>query len=182
VLYTARVPEKNTLWLVGMMGAGKSSVGPRLAARLQRPYIDVDREIERAAGCSISEIFDLEGEAAFRLRERSKIESCVGEAAVVALGGGAMSQCGLRERLTDTGDVVYLRARPETLLARLGDCRQRPLLRELAPQHRAERLQELLDARREDYESAGIAVDTDGRDIDAVVEAIVRRLGNGDPS
>ena len=168
------------LWLVGMRGAGKSTVGPELAVRLQRPYIDVDREIERAAGCSISELFDLEGEVAYRLRERSKVESCVGEGAVVALGGGAFAQRGLRERLADTGDVVYLRARADTLLARLGDCRERPLLCGLAPPRRAERLEELLDARREDYESATFVVDTDGEDVQEVVETIISRLENGE--
>jgi shikimate kinase len=147
---------------------------------LRRPYIDVDREIENAAGCSISEIFDLEGEAAFRLRERSKVESCVGESAVVALGGGAISQRGLRDRLADTGDVVYLRARPETLLARLGDCRERPLLSDVALERRAERLEELLDARREDYESARFVVDTDGEGVQEIVETIISRLENGE--
>jgi len=98
----------------------------------------------------------------------------------VALGGGAISQRGLRERLADTGDVVYLRARPETLLARLGDCRERPLLSDVALERRAERLEELLDARREDYESARFVVDTDGEGVQEIVETIISRLENGE--
>ena len=116
-----------------MMGAGKSSIGPRLARRLGRRFIDTDAEVERAVGSRVAEIFEREGEPAFRSHEREAIEACCGEAAVVALGGGAIEQPGARERLASTGIVVYLRARPETLLARVGDAGSRPLLRGLAP-------------------------------------------------
>ena len=90
-------------------------------------------------GCRVAEIFEREGEPAFRGQEREAIEACCGEAAVVALGGGAIEPPGARERLASAGTVVYLRARPETLLARLGDARSRPLLAGLSPAGQAGR-------------------------------------------
>jgi shikimate kinase len=165
-----------TVWLVGMMGAGKSTVGARLAQRLGRRFVDTDAEVERAAGCRVAEIFEREGEAAFRRREREAIEACAGAAAVVALGGGAISQPGARERLARTGVVVYLRARPQTLLARVGEAASRPLLRGLSHEGQLARLEELLAQRRDAYESATIVLDTDGLAPEAVVEAIAKRI------
>jgi shikimate kinase len=164
------------VWLVGMMGAGKSTVGARLARRLGRRFVDTDVEVERAAGCRVAEIFEREGEAAFRRREREAIEACAGEGAVVALGGGAISQPGARERLAQSGLVVYLRARPETLLARVGDAESRPLLRGRSRQGQRERLEELLAQRREAYETAAIVIDTDGQPADAVADALAERI------
>jgi shikimate kinase len=161
--YTAGVPGSATVWLVGMMGSGKSEVGARLAARLARPFVDTDAEIERAAGASVAQIFAREGEPGFRARERAAIEACAGRAVVVALGGGAIAQPGARDRLTGSGTVVYLRARPETLLARIGDAEGRPLLRGLSPDARRARLSALLEERRSAYESASLVVDTDAR-------------------
>src|SRR5690606_21135862 len=144
VSYTARAMADGTIWLVGAMGAGKSAVGPRLAARLGLPFVDADAEIERAAGASIAAIFEREGEASFRARERAAIEAQAGRAAVVALGGGAIAQPGAAERLAATGTVVWLRARPETLAARVGDGAGRPLLASLAPDERRARIAALL--------------------------------------
>jgi shikimate kinase len=159
-----------------MMGAGKSTIGPRLARRLGRRFIDTDSEVERAAGRGVAEIFEREGEPAFRRREREAIEACCGENAVVALGGGAIEPPGARERLASTGTVVYLRARPGTLLARLGDARNRPLLAGLSPAGQASRLAELLERRRAAYESASIVIDTDDLPPDSVVEALASRI------
>ena len=140
-----RVAETRTVWLVGMMGAGKSTIGPKLARRLGRRFIDTDAEVERAAGRRVSEIFQRDGEPAFRRLEREAIEACCGEAAVVALGGGAIEPPGARERLASTGTVVYLRARPETLLARVGDARRPAAARGARCRTaQAERLSELL--------------------------------------
>lgn len=179
LLYTAAVSEGHTVWLVGMMGAGKSTVGPVLAARLHRAYVDTDAEIERSAGCSVAEIFDREGEAAFRARERELIDALAGSDAVVSLGGGAIAQAGMQERLARAGTVVYLRARADTLLARLGSCLDRPLLRDLPPAQREGRIAALLDARKGAYESAGIVVDTDAGRVPDLVEELLERLRNG---
>jgi len=159
-----------------MMGAGKSSIGPRLARRLGRRFIDTDAEVERAVGSRVAEIFEREGEAAFRRHERAAIEACCGEAAVVALGGGAIAQPGAHERLASTGIVIYLRARPETLLARVADASSRPLLRGLEPAAQKDRLAELLEQRRSAYESAAIVIDTDELPLDALVETLAKRF------
>jgi len=82
------------IWLVGMMGAGKSAVGPLLASSLGRRFVDTDVEIERSAGMAVSQIFSVEGERAFRDRERQLIEDLSGGGDVVALGGGAIAQPG----------------------------------------------------------------------------------------
>jgi shikimate kinase len=95
---------------------------------------------------------------------------------VVALGGGAVEAPGACERLARTGTVIYLRARPSTLLARVHDGGGRPLLAGLKPKAQAERLLELLARRRAAYESASIVIDTDDLAPDSVVEALTRRL------
>ncbi len=165
-----------TLWLVGMMGAGKSSVGAGLARRLGRRFVDADAEIEAAAGLRIAEIFAREGEAGFRAREREAILGLLGAEAVVALGGGAFAQPGLAERLLAEGPVVYLRARPETLLERLGEAADRPLLAGLGGEERRARLTALLAERAPAYARASLAIDTDGLPVEAVVEATLARL------
>ena len=164
------------IWLVGMMGAGKSAIGPILARRLGLPFIDTDAEIVRASGQSIAALFDAEGEPAFREREQNAIAAIAGREAVVALGGGAVASGAARARVARLGSMVYLRARPQTLLSRLGDCRERPLLRDVDPSKRLERLGSLLEERREGYESARIQIDTDELGVDDVVERVVALL------
>jgi 3-dehydroquinate synthase len=159
-----------------MMGAGKSSVGRALARRLRRRFVDTDAEIERASGMSVSEIFERQGEAVFRARERAVLEGLGGEACVVALGGGAIAQPGAAARLAARGTVVYLRARAESLLARVGDGSGRPLLEGAGGGERLERLERLLADRAAHYETASIVVDTDGLGVEEVAEAVARRL------
>jgi shikimate kinase len=166
-----------TVWLVGMMGAGKSSVGPALAERLGVPFLDTDAQIEAEAGASVAELFAREGEAGFRARELEAVASCAGRPAVVALGGGALTQAQVRERVARHGRVVYLRAQPESLLARVGAAAERPLLHGLDAQRRLARLRELLEAREPAYERGALVVDTDGLDVAAVVDAVARELG-----
>ena len=164
------------IWLVGMMGAGKSAVGPLLARSLERGFVDTDLEIERSVGMAVSEIFAAEGERAFRDRERQLIEGLSGASEVVALGGGAISQPDVAAFLRRTGTVVYLKASPSLLLSRLGNASARPLLHGLAPEGRLARLETLLIERASAYETAAITVDTEIRTAAAVVEEILRRL------
>ena len=165
-----------TIWLVGMMGAGKTAVGRALAARLGRRFVDTDREIERAAGMSIAALFDREGEPAFRAREAQAIEKVAGSPVVAALGGGAIAQSGAARRLAATGTVVYLRARPETLVDRLADAGDRPLLDGLDRPERLARLRELLEKREAAYATARLAVDTDEREIDELAGRLATEL------
>ena len=165
-----------TIWLVGMMGAGKSAVGRALAVRLGLPFADGDALVETAAGAPVSEIFAREGEPAFRRREREVIEGLAGRPGVVALGGGAIAQPGVAERLRATGVVVYLRARPETLARRVGEAEDRPLLAGRDAAGRAARLAELLAEREIHYGRAHVTVDTDALDVPAVCAAVAAAL------
>ena len=167
-----------TLWLVGMMGAGKSAVGKRLAQRLGRAFIDTDALVEDVAGKSVAAIFADEGEPSFRALERAAIERVAGRPAIVALGGGAIAQPGAVARLAASGTIVYLRARPETLLARIGDARGRPLLAGLDTAGRLARMRELLRARAAQYARSARVVDVDEGDIDAVADRVLHVLGD----
>src|SRR5687768_10413994 len=118
-----------TIVLVGMMGAGKTSVGRRLAAGLGIPFRDADIEIEAAAGCTISDIFELFGEEAFRAGERKVLARMLREAPhVLATGGGAFMDPGTRAKIKDRGISVWLKADLSLLLDRVARKDHRPLL------------------------------------------------------
>ncbi|MGH8029907.1 MAG: shikimate kinase [Arenimonas sp.] len=139
------------LVLVGPMGAGKSSIGRRLAGRLGLQFVDADRAIEEATGASVPMIFELEGEAGFRVREQALIaELCAGRDQLIATGGGAVLDEANRDVLHQRGFVVYLRLGIEQQLRRLARDTARPLL---AGPDRRERLQQLA-AQREPLYSA----------------------------
>ncbi len=181
-LYTARVSNPRPIFLIGMMGAGKSTVGPRLAARLGRSFVDTDLEVERRAGQSVAEIFAREGEARFRALERESIEASAGQPLVVALGGGAIAQPGALERCRALGVLVQLDVPLERLLERIGDAASRPLLAGLDAAGRRGRLAALLESRRRFYERAHVRVDGSA-EPDVVVEQIRARLvGLEDPT
>ena len=128
--------------LVGPMGAGKSTLGRRLAHLLELPFIDLDKAIETAAGRRIAEIFDAEGEAGFRLLESRALDLALkGEAAVIATGGGAVLADANRAAMRDAGRVVYLQVDPAIQLARLAGDSQRPLLQHADRAQRLARLQ-----------------------------------------
>ena len=162
-----------------MMGAGKSATGADLAGRLGREFVDLDAELERTAGRRIREIFAEEGEAAFRARERAAIASWAGKPLVVALGGGAIAQAGMPQWLAQTGTVVYLRANLDTLLERIDNAGERPLLAGLDREAREARLRALLREREPAYASAALAVDTDGRTASEVAGTIADALAAG---
>ena len=170
--------DGSTVWLVGMMGAGKSAVGRELARRLGCPFLDADREIEAARGATIAEIFAREGEDAFRDLEREMVERLAGRPAVVALGGGALGRPEVRRLVAGVGTLVWLRARPETLLERIGACEARPLLAGLGAEERLERIRALLAAREADYAAAAVVVETDATTVGEVAERIARALAD----
>jgi len=142
-----------TIWLVGMMGAGKSTVGRALARHLSLPFIDTDHR--------------LEAEVIRELGQKPQI---------VALGGGAPAQPGMVEYLQEHGTMVYLRAGLDTLLERIGDARTRPMLRDLSPEARAERLTTLQREREPSYSRAPLTIDADASSTAAVVDEIVEKL------
>ena len=164
------------LILVGPMGAGKSTVGRRLAHALGLPFFDSDREIEARTGANIALIFELEGEAGFRARERNMIEELtVHPQFVLATGGGAILDPYNRRRMAAHGRVIYLRATVDQQLARTARDHSRPLLQTDDPRAR---LESLLAARDPLYrEIADLVIETDKRSVQSVVQEILRRLG-----
>ncbi|HLY05572.1 MAG TPA: shikimate kinase [Rhizomicrobium sp.] len=163
-----------TVALVGMMGAGKSSIGRRLAARLNVPFRDADTEIEEAAGCSIADIFERFGEAEFRNGEQRVILRVLKEAPhVLATGGGALLGADTREQIAKLTYSIWLRAPIELLLARIERRDTRPLLRHGNPR---EILERLLLEREPLYAQANLVVDAQDGPHHAAVERIVKTL------
>jgi len=166
-----------SILLCGPMGSGKSSVGRALAELLGWPFVDSDACIERDAGLSVAQIFEREGEAGFRRRERETLGSLPARGSVIALGGGAVEAPENREILRGKGNLVWLDARPETLVARIGADAGRPLLSGLDTPARIERLRELSTRRAPAYASAELRVETDQRSVAEVCRVILERFG-----
>jgi shikimate kinase len=165
---------RRALVLVGMMGAGKSSIGRRLAARLGLPFVDADSEIEVAANASITEIFDRHGEEYFRDGERRVIRRLLdGEPKVLATGGGAFIQPETRQAIRENGISIWLQADRELLLSRVKRRPNRPLLRNGDP---AEIIDRLIGEREPIYAEANIHIRS--RDVahEDVVEDILLAL------
>jgi shikimate kinase len=169
------------LALIGLMGAGKSSVGARCAELLDRPFVDTDEVVEASLGLTIPEIFAAEGEPGFREHERRAVaDVCVSPVPlVIACGGGAVLDAVNRSELRATSVVVWLRAGPEALAERVGDdAENRPLLKERG----AAATLALLDVLRAPaYEAAAHAVvETEGRSVDEVAAAVLEELARCD--
>jgi shikimate kinase len=165
---------EKTLVLVGMMGAGKTSVGRRLAAALGVPFRDADVEIEAAAGCTINEIFERFGEPAFRNGERKVIARLLSDPPhVLAAGGGAFIDAETREKIKERAVSIWLRAPLELLIQRVLRKDTRPLLRNTDSRATLERL---LRDREPIYAQADIVVDSDEGPHDVVVKRIVAAL------
>lgn len=171
----AAMRSSASIFLVGPMGAGKSAVGHRLAEELGCEFIDSDEVIERRTGVDIPYIFEREGEAGFRARERLVIDELTQRPGVVlATGGGAAQDPGSRALLGARGRVVYLHASVEQQLRRIRGSRQRPMLKNGDPR---EILEALMVQRDPQYrEIADVIVETDGRRVAAVTREIRRRL------
>ena len=160
--------------LVGMMGSGKSLVGRRLAQRLDLPFIDSDTEVEAAAGITITEIFELAGEDRFRALERNAISTAADAGpSVLSTGGGSICTPATAQLLCDRTIVVWLQARPETLLSRIGSISSRPLLHTDDP---LATLRDLAERRAPDYGKAHITVTTDQLSAAATVAEVLRAL------
>lgn len=161
--------------LIGLMGAGKTSVGRRLAARLELPFIDADTEIEQAAGKSISEIFADHGEQHFRDGERKVIARLMnGGPQVLATGGGAFMNEETRRNVAEQGISIWLRAGLALLIKRVGRRSHRPLLQTDNPE---EVMQRLMAERHPVYETADLVIESRDEPHDAIVDDIIVALG-----
>ena len=169
-------PEiSTTIALVGLMGAGKSAIGARLASRLEVPFFDSDVEVESEAGLSISEIFVNEGEAAFRCRERDVIKRLLkGPVHILATGGGSFIEAETRRELFGRALTVWLKADLEVLYERVLRKDDRPLLKKNNPRRV---LEKLIEQRYPLYALADIIVESDGGPHEQLVDTIISKLG-----
>ena len=169
---------RDRVFLVGPMGAGKSTIGRRLARTLGFAFVDSDQELEERTGVDIPRIFDVEGEAGFRRREEIMIDELSRRHGIVlATGGGAVLSALTRERLSARGVVVYLETSVEEQFRRTGRDRNRPLLQTDDPKAR---LASLMVEREPLYRQVSdVVVSTDSGAIGAVIHRIAKALEKG---
>ena len=163
------------IFLIGPMGSGKTAVGRHLARLFRYTFLDSDADIEAKTGVDIAFIFEKEGEAGFRLRERESIERLTRlDSIVLATGGGAVIEADNRRLLAARGVVVYLETSIDQQMERTRHARHRPLLNDTDPE---QKLKELMQRRAALYaEIANVTVSTDGRRVQLVAEEIHQEL------
>ena len=162
--------------LVGLRGAGKSSVGRALALRMEAPFIELDRRVEELAGMGLAELFDLRGAPTYRRLEREALESVLaqGQRMVLATGGSIVASPAVYARLRDACRTIWLRASPEDHLQRVLD-QGDPRPSQGRPRAMDE-LREILERRAERYAQCEFEVETSGRSITEVVNLLVAQL------
>lgn len=167
----------DNIFLVGLMGAGKTTIGRLLAKHLHKTFYDSDHEIERRTGVNIPLIFELEGEAGFRKRESVVIEDLASrDNIVLATGGGAVLAPENRRHLTQNGTVVYLRANVHELWQRTRNDKNRPLLQGQDP---LAKLQQLFQERDPIYtEVAAHVIETEGETVTSIITQIEQFIRN----
>jgi len=170
---THHTPHKPIV-LVGLMGAGKSTIGRRLASALSLPFVDSDNEIVEAAGCSIGDIFEAYGEAIFRdLEQRVLLRLVSSEPCVIATGGGAFINPVIRENIKEKAISVWLRADLEVLVERVSRRDTRPLLK---TGDKGEILARLMDERYPIYATADITINSSAGLHETVVDSVLDAL------
>ncbi|MGA7178270.1 MAG: shikimate kinase [Thiobacillaceae bacterium] len=167
--------KHDNIFLVGLMGAGKTTIGKSLARQLEKTFYDSDYVLEQRTGVRIPVIFEIEGEAGFRKREEEALEGLTcRDNIVLATGGGAVLAASNREKLKARGTVVYLHGRPEDLCQRTRHDKNRPLLQ---TENRMQKLKDLYQVRDPLYrEVADIVVDTGRQSIQSLTEKLKRQL------
>src|SRR5690606_38422532 len=168
--------NSRSIFLIGPMGVGKSTIGRMLASQLGMPFFDSDREIEYVTGADIPRIFDVEGEEGFRAREARMIDTLTRRSGIIlATGGGAILAEESRRNLHERGIVVYLRASVAQQLERTSKDKSRPLLQTANP---LARIKELIKIREPLYrETAHVIIDTSRRGPRSVGAEIIKQLG-----
>ena len=169
--------EQRNLVLIGFMGTGKSTIGKKLARRLNWSFKDTDYEIEQNEGKSIPEIFTAKGEIVFRELETAALKQILSASAqVVSTGGGCVLAEENRQLMLNNGFIIALSATADTIVSRVEDKADRPLL---AGDPR-ERVTALLAKRQGLYDFAHLLIHTDDREPDEIVEQILREIGQGE--
>jgi shikimate kinase len=167
--------DSRNIFLVGLMGAGKTTVARQLARRLGKTFYDTDHEIERRTGVRVQVIFEIEGEPGFRAREAQMLDSLTAlEDVVLGTGGGVVLKPENRALLASRGFVIYLRAQPRDLYQRTRHDKSRPLLATDDPLAKLEELQRVRDPLYR--EVADLIVDTGRQSVGALVDQLLKRL------
>ena len=173
---TLNFPPTKNIILTGFMGTGKTTVGRLLAERLDRTFVDMDEQIEANFGKPITQIFEEEGEAVFRMAEvRLSAHLAAQEGAVISTGGGALVNPGNRHVLSESGTIICLTATVDEILQRMESASNRPLLPGDLEEKR-HRIRELLHLRRHAYAAIPLQVDTTGRTPAQIVDAVLEAL------
>jgi shikimate kinase len=169
------VKSTSNIFLVGMMGAGKTTVGRQLAQRLGKSFVDTDQDIEQRTGVAVKVIFEIEGEAGFRKRESEALDRLTAMTdLVLATGGGAVLDAGNRQWLSERGFVIYLHAQPRDLWMRTRNDKTRPLLQTEDPRAR---IQALYDFRDPLYRQvADLVVDTGRQGVGVLLNNLIQNL------
>jgi shikimate kinase len=167
--------DSRNIFLVGLMGAGKTTVARQLARRLGKTFYDTDHEIERRTGVRVQVIFEIEGEPGFRAREAQMVDSLTAlQDVVLGTGGGVVLKPENRALLASRGFVIYLRAQPRDLYQRTRHDKSRPLLATDDPLAKLEELQRVRDPLYR--EVADLIVDTGRQSVGALVDQLLKRL------
>ena len=169
------------LILTGFMGSGKSSVGRELATLLQRPFIDLDKYIEKQTGLTIAEIFEHQGETYFRRLEQQALKTVLAyPPMVLATGGGTIINEDNRRLIQNRGYIVFLDASQDTIMKRTGASHSRPLLhtgdKTAADRFRQQKIKGLLSERRPFYEFCHLKILTDNMSVHQVSRRIMQQL------
>lgn len=160
------------LYLIGFMGVGKTTIGKQIAALNKVIFIDIDSQIEKETSKSIKEIFETDGEIAFRKLETDTIHS-INKKAIIACGGGLPAHNNNIEYLKHKGIVIYLKASTETLIKRLEKNKnKRPLISNLTNEERLEFIRKILKEREKTYKQADYTIETDNKTVKEVLREI----------
>lgn len=170
----ARLKVLKPLVLVGLMGAGKSTIGARLAKRLNLSFVDTDNVVQDEVGCSIKEMMKYAGEDFFRQKEKEVIEKILAkDPCVISTGGGAFINDETRKLIKEKSISIWLKADFEVILDRVSRRNTRPLLEE---GDKAETIQRLIDERYPIYSEANIVINSDNGSHMVIVDSIVKSL------
>ena len=162
------------IYLIGMMGSGKSTMGKTLSEKIQKPFVDLDSEIEKAAGKSISEIFDIDGENQFRIMETKQLQQY--SKSIVACGGGIVLNNANRQFINENGIAILLLATMGELTQRLSTSNNRPLLTD---NNMEEALTKLWAERQIDYlDTANFTIETDGKNPEQLTQEILVQINS----
>ncbi len=170
------------IFLTGFMGSGKTTIGKKIARRINRPFYDCDQQIEKQTNCSIPEIFEYEGEQKFRKYEQQIINKLAGhlQPAVIALGGGALMHRQNLETVKQHGQLIYLKSHPDLIWQRIRLNRNRPLLisgqKVLSKEEFDQKISGLMVDREKGYLCADMVVDCGRKKADEIAELIIGQL------